>query len=103
MLAGDQIYSQVWHRGKKLHFALTGVIDVDGDGRSDLQMIRDLVELNGGVVDAYLGEDGKVNGEISVGTRYLVLGKFPDAPNQSGMVKGWQQMNRRRQDERRRS
>ena len=93
LLAGDQIYSQVWHRGKKLHFAITGVVDVDGDGRSDLQMIRDLVELNGGVVDAYLGEDGKVNGEISVGTRYLVLGKFPDAANQSGMVKGWQQMN----------
>ena len=27
ILTGDQIYSQVWHRGKKLHFALTGLID----------------------------------------------------------------------------
>jgi hypothetical protein len=92
ILSGDQIYSQVWHRGKKLHFAFNGVIDVDGDGRSDLQMVRDLVELNGGVVDAYLGEDGKLNGEISVNTRYLVMGKFPDAANQTGMQKGWQQM-----------
>ena len=25
ILTGDNIYSQVWHRGKKLHFALTGV------------------------------------------------------------------------------
>jgi hypothetical protein len=92
ILSGDQIYSQVWHRGKKLHFAINGVIDVDGDGKSDLQMVRDLVDLNGGVVDAYLGEDGKVNGEITVNTRYLVLGKFPDAATQTGMQKGWQQM-----------
>ena len=68
------------------------MIDVDGDGQSDLQMIRDLVDLNGGVVDAYLGEDGKVNGEITVNTRYLVMGKFPDAAKQTGMQKGWQQM-----------
>jgi hypothetical protein len=92
ILSGDQVYSQVWHRGKKIHYALTGVIDVDGDGRGDLQMIRDIIELNGGVVDAYLGEDGKVNGEITVNTRYLVMGKFPDATNQTGMQKGWQQM-----------
>ena len=38
ILTGDNIYSQIWHRGKKLHFALTGVIDVDGDGQSDLQL-----------------------------------------------------------------
>ncbi|HEY4235560.1 MAG TPA: hypothetical protein VGM76_19165 [Lacipirellulaceae bacterium] len=92
ILAGDQIYSQVWHRGKKLHFALNGVIDVNGDGHSDLQMVRDLVELNGGVVDAYLGEDGKVNGEITVNTRYLVMGKFPESATQTGMQKGWQEM-----------
>jgi hypothetical protein len=92
ILSGDQIYSQVWHRGKKLHFAINGVIDVDGDGKSDLQMIRDLVDLNGGVVDAYLGEDGKVNGEITVNTRYLVMGKFPESATQTGMQKGWQQM-----------
>jgi hypothetical protein len=45
-----------------------------------------------GVVDAYLGEDGKVNGEITVNTRYLVMGKFPEAANQANMQKGWQQL-----------
>ena len=25
ILTGDNIYSQIWHRGKKLHFALTGL------------------------------------------------------------------------------
>ena len=59
ILTGDNIYSQIWHRGKKLHFALTGLIDIDGDGQSDLQLARDLIELNGGIVDAYLDEAGK--------------------------------------------
>ena len=78
ILTGDNIYSQIWHRGKKLHFALTGVIDIDGDGQSDMQLARDLIELNGGVVDAYLDDDGKVQGEITANTRYLVSGEAPE-------------------------
>jgi cell division protein FtsB len=93
VLVGDQIYSQVWHRGKMLRFALTGILDVDDDGRSDLQLVRDLVELNGGAVDSYLADDGKVEGEMSVNTRYLVLGKFPEQANQAALIKGWNDMS----------
>ena len=93
ILTGDQIYSQVWHRGKKLRFALTGIIDLDGDGRSDMKLARDLIELNGGVVDAYLADDGKVEGEITVNTRYLVLGDFPEEANQAALQEGWQEMS----------
>lgn len=93
ILTGDQIYSQVWERGNKLHFALTGVIDIDDDGRSDLQLARDLIELNGGVVDSYLGEDGKVVGSMSVITRYLVLGEFPEEARKIALRDGWQKMN----------
>ena len=75
ILTGDNIYSQIWHRGKKLHFAITGVIDVDGDGQSDMQLARELIELNGGIVDAYLDDSGKVQGEITANTRYLVSGE----------------------------
>ena len=32
----DKIYSPVWSRGTKKHFALAGFMDIDGDGRSDL-------------------------------------------------------------------
>lgn len=93
ILTGDQVYSSVWHRGKKLRFALTGIIDIDGDDRSDLQLARDLIELNGGIVDAYLDEDGKVEGEITVNTRYLVLGGFPESTNQTKLRPGWQSMS----------
>jgi len=93
ILTGDQIYSQVWHRGKKLRFALCGIIDLDGDGHSDMKMARDLIELNGGVVDAYLDDDGTVQGEITVNTRYLVLGTFPQEARQAAMQTGWETMS----------
>lgn len=93
ILSGDNIFSQVWHRGKKLRFALTGIIDLDGDGRSDMKLARELVELNGGVVDAYLDDDGKVVGEMSVNTRYLVLGDFPEQGYQAALQRGFQQMS----------
>lgn len=97
ILTGDLIYSQVWHRGKKLHFALTGVVDIDGDGRSDHQLARDLIELNGGVVDAYLKDDGTVDGEISANTRYLVLGELPESVAQAKLQDGWNAMYRQAQ------
>lgn len=95
ILTGDHIYSPVWHPGKKLRFALTGVIDVDNDGISDLQIVRDLVELNGGILDAYLGDDGKIVGDITAHTRYLVLGEFPESAVRANMQDGWQSMNKK--------
>jgi hypothetical protein len=94
ILTGDNIYSPVWHRGKKLRFALAGFIDFDSDGTSDLQLARDLIELNGGALDAYLGEDGKVSGEITAHTRYLVLGDS-SAAGQASLQSGMQEMNRK--------
>jgi len=94
ILVGDNIYSQVWHRGKKLHFALTGVIDIDGDGQSDMQLARDLIELNGGIVDAYVKDDGKMQGEITANTRYLVLGEVPDSAVKSGMTQSFHDMSK---------
>jgi hypothetical protein len=93
ILVGDNIYSQVWHRGKQLRFALTGVIDIDGDGNNDMELARELIEMNGGIVDAYVNDDGKVEGRIEANTRYLVLGDFPEAVTQAGLQGAWQSMN----------
>src|SRR4029079_4673491 len=87
ILTGDNIYSQIWHRGKKLHFAFAGVVDIDGDGQTDLPLMKDLIELNGGILDAYEKDDGKLEGELTANTRYLVLGEVPDS-NLHGVMQG---------------
>jgi hypothetical protein len=94
ILTGDNIYSPVWHRGKKLRFALTGLVDIDDDGASDLQLARDLITLNGGSVDAYLGDDGKMVGEITAHTRYLVLGHVPESAARANLQTGYQEMSK---------
>jgi hypothetical protein len=94
IITGDQVYSQVWHRGKKLRFALTGVIDFDNDGLSDMELARDLIVLNGGIVDAFVGAEGKMEGEMTANTRYLVLGDFPEAATQATLEKTWEDMNK---------
>jgi hypothetical protein len=89
ILTGDVIYSQVWTRGNKLHFALAGILDINGDGENDLKLAQELIHLNGGVVDAYVAEDGKVEGSMSVNTRYLVLGDYPEDAIKSDLRTGW--------------
>ncbi len=93
ILTGDRIYSQVWQPGKQLHFALTGLIDLDGDTRSDMQLARELIELNGGVVDAYVTDDGSIEGAIEATTRYLVLGELPESASQGKAQESWHTMN----------
>jgi hypothetical protein len=83
ILAGDKIYTPIWTPGQKRHFALGGFIDLDGDGRSDLQTVLRLIAMNGGVVDSYIDEKGKRIGQMTVNTRYLVLG---DAPTEKGQT-----------------
>ncbi len=94
ILTGDLIYSQIWHRGKKLRFALAGLMDIDGDGISDLKLARELVALNGGVVDTYVNEDGKVEGTLSPNTRYLVLGKYPEGTTQAELKSSSDEMTK---------
>lgn len=94
IMPGDHIYSPVWHEGKKVHFAFVGNIDLDSDGHNDIAIAKDLVGVNGGVVDAAMDNEGNVEGEMSVETRYLVIGDYP----KSGVYKAaekrqaWKQM-----------
>jgi hypothetical protein len=85
IMPGDKIHTPIWNPGDKRHFALAGFMDINGDGKNNLQLLRNLIKLNGGVVDCDVDEKGKVNGEISVETRYLVLG---DKPSEKGDPSG---------------
>ncbi len=86
IMPGDKIFTPVWKPGEKRHFALAGIIDVDGDGKSDLRTVMDLISMNGGVVDSYIDDKGKKIGEITVNTRYLVLGEAPNEKGGAAMI-----------------
>jgi|GEM_PF-429828 len=75
ILPGDFVYSPAWQPGRKVHFALVGLLDADGDGRDDRDTIKNLITLNGGEVDFELTPEGRVvKDEMSINTRYLVVG-----------------------------
>ena len=77
-MAGDKVFSLLWSPGQQNHFALTGVMNLDGDGRNQFGVVRGLINESGGVVDCWLDEEGHKHGQITVATRYLVLGEPAD-------------------------
>jgi hypothetical protein len=74
ILPRDVLYSTAWDRGRHLHFALAGKMDIDGDDKTDREMIREIISMNGGVIDAEVDEDGNQTGEMSFETRFLIIG-----------------------------
>ncbi|MGQ9574009.1 MAG: hypothetical protein ACUVUC_01700 [Thermoguttaceae bacterium] len=85
VLKDDVIYTSVWRPGQRVHYALNGVvIDIDGDGQSDLDLIRTLIRMNGGLIDL-ICEGGKRQGEMTTRTDYLVRGTPPDEKTASGV------------------
>jgi hypothetical protein len=77
IMPGDQLFSAAWQPGHAEHFALVGLMDLDKDGISDLDKVRNLITVNGGIVDAELKDDGTRVGKMTVDTHYLVQGEQP--------------------------
>ena len=60
------------------------MLDIDGDGRSDRNLVRSMLVASGGQIDYEVHDDGSTEGELKAGIRYLVLGSSPadrDAAN----------------------
>ena len=47
-------------------------------GRATCRRSANLIAMNGGVVDCYIDDKGKQIGEMTINTRYLVLGDRPE-------------------------
>jgi len=77
IMPGDSIFTPIWGRGRAEKFAMAGVIDLNRDGRDNSDEIRRVIETAGGQVVAYVGEGGKLEGQITPEVRYLILGSRP--------------------------
>lgn len=77
---GDMVYSPLWESGRTFYFSFVGMIDLDGDGIYDRELLHDIVKANGADIDNEVGDDGEwiVNKGISSNTKFLVIGEIPD-------------------------
>lgn len=78
ILSGDAIYTPVWDAKSSLRFALAGEMDVNGDGMDDRKLIKNMLMLNNGRIDAE-DVDGELRGQITRNTRYLVISGAADS------------------------
>jgi hypothetical protein len=78
VMPGDVIHTPVWAPGEREHFVLTDGMDLDGDGKSDLQTVIHIITMNGGVVDCHITDEGERHGDFTSKSRYLVMGDDPD-------------------------
>ncbi len=74
----DVIFTPLWHPGLQEHFALVGALDIEGKGNNDRQKVHDIIRVHGGIIDAETDDKGKLQGEITHLTRYLVEGDLKD-------------------------
>jgi len=92
IMPGDKIHTPVWSRGEQRHFALAGLIDLNGDGKGDQATVHNLITMNGGVIDCEADENGKKSGQITASTRYLVIGKAPDERGNPNVIAAYSRM-----------
>ena len=98
ILPGDVIYSPTWTAGRQLRFALAGLMDINGDGKSDRTEVRNLILSNNGVVDADVDETGNRTGVLSIDTRYLVLGNRPTEKAAGEAIQGYGNIQKEAED-----
>ena len=82
MMSGDKVFTALWSPGQQNHFALTGIMNLDGDGHNQMNAAIALIKDSGGVVDCWLDEQGRRQGQITGNTQYYVEGDPPDKGSQ---------------------
>lgn len=79
ILPDDFIFTPTWTPGQRTKYYLAGKFDLDGDGKSDQERVKALLQRSGGEIVGELLQDGTKKGdEIDPYVRYLVYGGKPD-------------------------
>ncbi len=84
ILTGDLVFNPAWTPNQPEHVAITGIIDMMGEGRDTTAEFIRLLENQGIVVDSYLDlKDLTIKGRgMSLQTNYLIRGDNPDFGNE---------------------
>ncbi len=77
ILPNDYVLSPTWDPGYSTPIALAGAFDLDNDGFSDFDKLKQMIRLNGGDPRVFHDEQGNITGTVDPSIRYLVLGTAP--------------------------
>mgnify|MGYP002623974486 CR=1 FL=1 len=87
---GDPIYTPLWSPGRTEKMAIVGFVDLDGDGRSDREKLRQIIASAGASVVTEILDDGTTIPEnadftelISTDVKFVILGDMPDPADSS--------------------
>ncbi len=76
--AKDPIYTPIWSPNQTESFAFVGMIDLDDDGRSDRDLLHDLLASSNATIQVEIDDEGKrIGGVIDEKTKFLVVGAIP--------------------------
>lgn len=76
---GDFIYTPLWSPGRPEKFAVVGIVDLDGDGKSDRELFRREMAVRGAELAVEVDDDGVLNGTtIDESIKFLIMGRIPD-------------------------
>jgi hypothetical protein len=99
LVSGEVVYTPIWKPGQKQRFALTANMKLPGSGggeiasAEDLEIMRRLIESNGGIVDSYIDEQAKSQvGTISSETTYIVVNEAMESETEADINKLQQKM-----------
>lgn len=83
ILPGDLLFNPAWLPNQKTRVAVAGVMDLDGDGRDDLEDFLRSLKKQGYEVDVYLDpKEGKLVGKgMTRETDFLIVGPNHEAPS----------------------
>ena len=76
---GDPIYTPIWSPNQRESFAFVGLIDLDDDGRSDRELLHDVLAAANATVQIEVDDEGNRTGGGSIDerTKFLVVGQIP--------------------------
>jgi len=84
---GDPIYSPLWQSGLVEKFAFIGLVDLDGDGVSDRELLKEIMDANHARIKLQILDDGTrepAEATLDVDVKFLVEGEIPDPTQFAG-------------------
>ena len=98
---GDPIYTPIWSPNQKEWFAFVGKIDLDDDGRSDRELLHDVLAAAGAKIQLEVDDQGvRTGGTIDERTKFLVVGEIPtlEGLTEQKEKDAAEEINKQRQD-----